>query len=257
MREQSQVLDRFRLDNRVALVTGGSRGLGFAMAEAFAHAGADVVIASRKADRCREVADRLSTETGRRVVGYGCHVGRWEELPELVDAVYDSFGRLDVLVNNAGISPTYDRLTDVSEKMWDSVFAVNVKGPFRLSVLAADRMYSGDGGSIINISSTASMRPRADIVPYASAKAGLNAVTLGLVHAFAPSVRANSIVAGPFLTDISAGWPEEKIQSRAAALAVKRLGHPDDIVGAALYLASDASAYTTGALLEVGGGYAY
>jgi NAD(P)-dependent dehydrogenase (short-subunit alcohol dehydrogenase family) len=247
-------VERFRLDGRVAIVTGGSRGLGRAMSLGLAQAGADVVIASRKIEQCQAAAAALEDETGRAALAYACHVGRWDELPALVDATYERFGRLDVLINNAGLSPSYRGLENVDEKLWDTTFNVNVKGPFRLSVLAGQRMAAADGGSIINVSSTASLRPRADLVPYAAAKAGLNAVTLGLVHAFGPNVRVNSIIAGPFRTDLTAGWSTEMAERRAVGLAMQRLGDPDDIVGAAVYLASDAARFTTGALLEVGGG---
>ena len=175
-------------------------------------------------------------------------------MPGLLDAAYDRFGRLDVLVNNAGKSPLYPSLTEVDERLWDSVLAVNLKGPFRLTALAGARMAAGDGGSIINISSTASVHPRPDVVPYAAAKAGLNAITTGFALAYGPKVRVNCIMAGPFLTDISKAWDMEAFSRRACSHALQRGGNPDEIVGAALYFASDASSFTTGAVLTVDGG---
>jgi NAD(P)-dependent dehydrogenase (short-subunit alcohol dehydrogenase family) len=249
------VLGQFGLRGKVALVTGGSRGLGAAMAEGFAKAGAHVVVASRKLDQCEAVARRIGDDTGVQTLAHACHLGRWDEIPGLVDAAYDRFGRLDVVVNNAGISPTFDRLSDVNEKMWDATLALNLKGPFRLSVLAGERMAAAGGGSIINVSSTASIRPRADVAPYAAAKAGLNTITLALVHALGPAVRINGILPGPFHTDISATWSPEVVEERSRGLALKRMGLPQDIVGTALYLASDASSFTTGALIRVDGGY--
>jgi NAD(P)-dependent dehydrogenase (short-subunit alcohol dehydrogenase family) len=248
------VTNRFLLTGKVALVTGGSRGLGRAMVLAFAQAGADVVIASRNAASCADLAAEIEADTGRRALAVGCHVGRWNELPGLLDAVYDRFGRLDVLVNNAGKSPLYPSLADVDERMWDSVFAVNLKGPFRLTALAAPRMAAAEGGSIINISSTAAAHPRPDMLPYAAAKAGLNAMTAGFALAYGPAVRVNAIMAGPFLTDISKSWDMAAFNRSARQQALKRGGQPEEIVGAALYLASDASSYTSGSVLAVDGG---
>ena len=244
----------FDLTGRVAVVTGGSRGLGRAMAEAFARAGADVVVASRDAEACVAVAAELAEATGRRVVGRGLHVGHWDELEPFVDEVYAELGHVDVLVNNAGMSPLYDTVGDVTEALMDKVLDVNLKGPFRMTALVGARMAADRGGSVINISSAASSRPRPDVLPYAAAKAALNALTLGFAHAFGPSVRVNAIVAGTFLTDISRSWDMEAFRQRAQRFAAQRAGDPREIVGAALYLASDASSYTTGSLLAVDGG---
>ncbi|MCA1831367.1 MAG: SDR family NAD(P)-dependent oxidoreductase [Actinomycetota bacterium] len=249
-----KVFEQFRLTDRVALVTGGSRGLGREMVLAFAHAGADVIITSRKLDACAALAGEVEATTGRRALAYACHVGKWDELDGLVDAAYREFGRVDILVNNAGMSPLYDKLIDVSEDLYDKVLAVNLKGPFHLTTLIGSRMAEGNGGSIINISSGAAARPRPDIVPYAAAKAGLNAITVGFAHAFGPSVRVNCIQAGPFLTDISKAWNMGVAGERLKTFALGRAGQPNEIVGAALYLASDASTYTTGAILAVDGG---
>ena len=244
----------FRLNGRVALVTGGSRGLGRAMVQGFAQAGADVAIVARHLEPCQALADEIVRTTGRRALPYACHVGHWDELPALVDEVYRCFGRVDVLVNNAGMSPRYDRVEDVSEDLFDKVVGVNLKGPFRLAALVGSRMVAGGGGSIINISSTGAVRPRADIIPYAAAKAGLNAITVGFAHAFGPTVRCNAIMAGTFLTDVSKSWDPVAFASRAETFASKRGGQPEEIVGAALYLATDASSFTTGTILTVDGG---
>jgi NAD(P)-dependent dehydrogenase (short-subunit alcohol dehydrogenase family) len=142
----------FDLTDRVVLITGGSRGLGREMAFAAAHCGADVIIASRKYDACVSTAEEITAQTGRAAFPYQVHVGRWDELDGLVDASYQRFGKVDVLVNNAGMSPLYDKLTDVSEKLFDSVVNLNLKGPFRLSALIGDRMVAAGGGSIIIVS---------------------------------------------------------------------------------------------------------
>lgn len=247
-------LERFLLRDKVALVTGGSRGLGREMVRAFASAGADVVIASRKLDACRELAEQVEADTGRAALAHACHVGHWTELEPLVDAAYERFGRVDVLVNNAGMSPVYDGVADVGEELWDKTLAVNLKGAFRLTALVGTRMADGDGGSIVNVSSAAAERPQPAMLPYAAAKAGLNALTKGFAHAFGPTVRVNCIQAGPFFTDVSHHWDADALQAAFRSLPMQRGGRPDEIVGAALYLASDASSFTTGAVLPVDGG---
>jgi NAD(P)-dependent dehydrogenase (short-subunit alcohol dehydrogenase family) len=230
----------FDLTGKVALVTGGSRGLGREMVAGFAQAGADVVIASRDLDSCAAYATEIRAATGRRALPYGVHVGHWDELDGLVDAAYGEFGHVDVLVNNAGMSPLYQSVDTLSEALFDKVIGVNLKGPFRLAALVGTRMAAGTGGSIINISSAAAERPRSDVLPYAAAKAGLNALTVGLARAFGPRVRCNAIMAGTFLTDISKSWDAERFAERADGFALQRGGQPHEIVGTALYLASDA-----------------
>lgn len=244
----------FDLTDRVVLVTGGSRGLGREMAFAAARCGADVVIASRKYDNCVATAEQIETETGRAAMPYQVHVGHWDELDGLVDAVYQRFGKLDVLVNNAGMSPLYDRLTDVTEKLFDTVVNLNLKGPFRLSALAGERMVAGGGGVIINVSTHGSLRPHPSYLPYAAAKAGLNALTEGLAIAYGPTVRVNTLMPGPFLTDVSKAW-DFGTANPFAGYALQRAGQPVEIVGAALFLMSDASSYTTGSILHADGGF--
>ena len=249
------VRELFDLTGKVALVTGGSRGLGREMVLAFAGCGADVVIASRKLDSCEELAREVEQTTGRKALSVACHVGEWEQVENLAKVSYERFGKVDILVNNAGMSPLYDHVSNVSESLYDKVLDVNLKGPFRLSALVGTKMAEGDGGSIIMVSSTGSLHPRADIIPYAAAKAGLNAMTVGFAHAFAPKVRVNCIMPGPFLTDISHAWDMAAFNERAKnTIFLQRGGQPDEIVGAALYFASNASSFTTGAVLPVGGG---
>lgn len=242
----------FDLTDRVVLVTGGSRGLGREIAMGAAHCGADVVVASRNLDSCVTTAEEISAATGRAALPYQVHVGRWDQLDGLVDAVYERFGKVDVLVNNAGMSPLYESLGSVSEKLFDSVFNLNLKGPFRLSALLGERMVADGGGAIINVSSSGSLRPDQYMLPYAAAKAGLNAMTEGLAKAFGPTVRVNTLMAGPFLTDVSKAW--DMAGEPFAHLALRRAGNPPEIVGAALFLMSDASSFTTGSILRVDGG---
>ena len=245
----------FELDDRVALITGGSRGLGLRIATAFAQRGATVVIASRKQDACDAAAEQIAASTGATAVGIACHVGHWDQCDRLVDLVYERFGRIDVLVNNAGSSPPYPSLDAVTEELFDKVLAVNLKGHFRLCALVGTRMAAAGGGAIVNVSSTASVSPSPAELPYGAAKAGLSALTIGFARAFAPTVRVNTIVPGPFLTDISRAWDMDAFEQLAErTIPLGRGGRPDEIVGAALYLASDASAYVTGSAITVDGG---
>jgi NAD(P)-dependent dehydrogenase (short-subunit alcohol dehydrogenase family) len=241
------------LTGKVAVITGSTRGLGREMAFAFAAAGAKVVVTSRHQDACDSLVKEL-TERGAESFGKACHVGRWDDLATLAEAAYERFGTVDVLVNNAGMSPLYDGVDSISEELWDKVLDVNLKGPFRLSSIVGTRMVAGKGGSIINVSSIAGVRPRRDVVPYAAAKAGVNAITQALADAFGPSVRVNALLVGPFLTDVSEAWDMEKMNTRLSNYALKRAGNPAEIIGAALFLASEASSFTTGALIPVDGG---
>lgn len=242
------------LAGRTALVTGGSRGLGRQIALAFAAAGADVAIASRKLESCQALAAEITATTGRRASAHACHVGQWDGLAELLDDVEKELGGCDLLVNNAGIAPLYPSLAEVTEELFDKVFAVNLKGPFRLMALAGERMKAAGGGAIINISSIAAVRPTPSDLPYAAAKAALNTLTAGFAQALGPTVRVNTILAGPFYTDISKAWDLEAFEEAVTAYPLRRGGQPEEIVGAALYFAGDSSSYTTGAVLSVDGG---
>jgi len=246
--------ERFDLTGKVAVITGGSRGIGRAVAEGLAEAGADVVIASRKLDACEQAAAEIEAATGRRAVPVAFHAGRWEDADALAERVHAELGRCDVLVNNAGMSPLYETLADITPDLYDKVHAVNARGPFRLSVLLGERMAAGDGGSIINVSTAGSLRPGVFDLPYAMAKASLNALTLGLAGAWAPAVRANVVLPGAFDTDITIAWGDEAKQAAGEMNPMGRIGQPDDMVGLCVFLASDASAYVNGAQVLVDGG---
>ncbi|UGT55104.1 SDR family NAD(P)-dependent oxidoreductase [Nocardia asteroides] len=249
-------MPEFDLTGKVAVITGGSRGLGREIAYAYARHGATVVVASRKAQACVELAEEITRQTGREAVGIGCHVGEWAQCEQLAAEVSERFGRVDVLVNNAGLSPHYGSLVEVSEALFDKVLAVNLKGAFRLSSLMGTQMAAAGGGSIINVSSVASVAPAPEEIPYAIAKAGLNALTAGMARAFGPTVRVNTIMPGPMLTDISAAWDMARFEQTAKErIPLRRGGRPDEIVGAALFLASEeASGYVSGARIALDGG---
>jgi len=252
--------DIFDLSGKTAIITGGSRGLGREMAIAFAEHGANVVIASRKLENCEVVADEVR-KIGTKAMAIAFHAASWEDAGRLADESIKEFGRIDILVNNAGMSPLYPSVVEISEELYDKVLGVNLKGPFRLSALIGTHMSTPDasgkihGGSIINVSSITSQRPTKSEVIYGAAKAGVNNLTIGLANTFAPHVRVNCLVPGPFLTDISKAWDMEQFTALAkGSYMLQRGGEPHEIVGAALYFASGASSYTTGTLLNIDGG---
>lgn len=237
-------------DGKVALITGGSRGLGYQMANALAERGADIIVASRKVEACEKVAEEVRG-LGRRALAIGAHCGKWDEIDRLIETAYAEFGRVDILVNNAGMGPRMAS-HDVPESLYDSVLNLNLKGPYRLASVIGQRMKAQGSGSILNISSVAALQPLAQVVPYSAAKAGLNAMTIGMAKEYAPEVRVNCICAGPFLTDIAEAWTEEARQT--ADNALHRPGRPEEIVSAALYLLSDAASFSTGSVITVDGG---
>ena len=240
----------FDFTGKVVLVTGGSRGLGYRMVKAFAERGADLIVASRKLENCEVVAEECRA-LGRRTLAVSAHVGKWADCDALIATAYAGFGRVDILINNAGMSPPCPS-HDMPESLFDSVMNLNYKGPFRLASQIGHRMAQADGGCIINISSTGALMALPGVVPYGGAKAALNAMTVSLSREYAPKVRVNTISAGPFLTDIAEAWDPARRHKQPVALG--RPGEPEEIVTAALMLASPASSFTTGALLRVDGG---
>lgn len=241
----------FDFTGKVALVTGGSRGLGYQMVKAFATRGADVIIASRKLENCEKVADEVRA-LGRKALAISAHVGKWPECDRLIEEAYAAFGRVDILVNNAGMSPRAPS-HDVSEALFDSVVNLNFKGPFRLATQIGKRMFDSEqGGCIINVTSSGSLMPLPEVVPYGSSKAALNAMGRSLAWEYAPKVRVNTLSPGAFRTDIVEAWPDKGL----GPIAIPR-GHaadPQDIVTAALFLASPASVNVTASLVRCDGG---
>ena len=246
-------LPNFSATDKIVVVTGASKGLGRAMAMGFAEAGADIVVSSRKIEACEVVAEEIRA-LGRRALPVRCHVGDWAECDALINATVAEFGRIDVLVNNAGIAPVPPSLREVTSEMFDKTIAVNLKGPLRLTALAAEHMT--EGGSIINISSKAALHGVPFTVVYAAAKAGLNALTKAAAAEFGPrGIRVNAIVCGTFHTDsFDSGTPPEIQERMAATISLRRIASADEIVGTALFLASEASSYISGELLVLDGG---
>ena len=240
----------FDFSGQKALITGGSRGLGRQMALAFAERGADVIIASRKLEKCQEVVAEVEA-LGRKSVAIAVDAQSWDEMDRLAEEAYAAFGQIDILVNNAGKSPAIAS-HEITERQFDGVVDLNFKGPFRLAANIGKRMYDGAGGVILNTSSVAAVAAVPGVVPYSGAKAALNAMTVSLAAEYGPKVRVNSIQAGPFLTDISKAWPDD-MRARAAN-AMGRPGRPEEIVTTALYLASPASSFVTGGVYKCDGG---
>jgi NAD(P)-dependent dehydrogenase (short-subunit alcohol dehydrogenase family) len=254
MSEPKQSL--FDLDGRVALVTGASRGIGEAIAVAFAAAGARVVLASRKLEHLETVAGRIR-DAGGQALALACHTGRPAEVEALAGAVRDAFGGLDVLVNNAATSPHFGPLLEADEAQWDKTFEVNVKGYALTTRACVPLMRTRGGGSILNLASVAGMVPHSGLGVYGVTKAAVLMLTRTLaLELAADSIRVNALAPGLIQTRFSeALWQTPRLRERAlAAIPQGRLGQPADLIGAALYFAGDASRFTTGAVLVVDGG---
>ncbi len=248
----------FDLSGRVAIVTGSTKGIGRAMAEGLAASGASVVVSSRKQDACETVAAEIQEATGSRAIGIACHVGDWDAVGELIAGVKDQLGRIDVLVNNAGINPARIGPADMTLEYWRKVFAVNVEGPLRTSQLAAPIMRDQGGGSIVNIASMGGYSGGASICAYAASKAALINLTKSMAQEWASwKVRVNALSPGPFLSEMMEGGERTAPGFKdmvAAGTLMRRIADPSEIVGPVLYLASDASSYVTGDDISVSGG---
>ncbi len=244
------------LAGKVAVVTGGSRGLGLAIVRGLSRAGATVAIASRKLDACNEIAEEL-TAAGGRASAHAFDAGQWGDCDRLYAEVTQRWGGAQILVNNAGKSPIAPSSLETSEELFDKIIAINLRAAFRLSALFGSQMQAQDGGAIINISSTGSLKPDPSFAPYAAAKAGVNVLTATFAQEFGPKVRVNTIMPGPFHTDATRAWSRSDAFTQHAQrfLPLGRAGEPDEIVGAVLYLSSSLSSFTTGACLAVDGGH--
>jgi NAD(P)-dependent dehydrogenase (short-subunit alcohol dehydrogenase family) len=247
----------FNLTGRVAVVTGGSRGLGHAISQGLARAGATVAVASRKIAACEALAEELIA-AGGQASAHAFDAASWEDCDRLFAEVTERWGGAQILVNNAGKSPVEPSSLETSQAAFDHIVAVNLRSAFRLSALFGTQMAAKDGGAIINISSTGSLRPEPSFAPYAAAKAGLNTLTACFAKEYGPKVRVNTVMPGPFHTDGTKSWSRSDGFARHAEanMPLGRGGEPEEIVGAILYLASDLSSYVTGACLTVDGGHA-
>lgn len=246
----------FNLNGKVAVVTGGSRGLGLAMARGLAEAGATVAIASRKLDGCQRAVDEIEA-AGGRASAHAFDAGRWEDCDKLFNEVTERWGGAQILINNAGKSPVAPSSVETSQALFDMIIAVNLRSAFRLSALFGTQMYAQGGGAIINISSSGSLRPDPSFAPYAAAKTGLHVLTQTFAQEFGPRVRVNTVMPGPFHTDATRSWSHSDAFEHHAqkTMPLGRAGNPPEIVGAVLFLASDLSSFTTGACLSVDGGH--
>jgi NAD(P)-dependent dehydrogenase (short-subunit alcohol dehydrogenase family) len=251
------VLDLFRLTNRRALVTGGSKGLGKVFATTLAEAGADVAIASRNADEARAAAAEIANATGRQIRAFAADVSRAADIDQLIESTENSLGPIDILINNAG-NNIRGAAHELSESDWDTVLDLNLKSPFMLARRLAPKMAGRNWGRIINLGSILSAIGVPGRTPYASSKAGLLGLTRVLALEYATKgVTVNAICPGPFATDMNKPLLEdpEKYKAFVAKIPMGRWGELHEIAGAALFLASDASSYVTGSALYVDGGW--
>jgi NAD(P)-dependent dehydrogenase (short-subunit alcohol dehydrogenase family) len=258
MSDHKRAPELFDLSGKVAVVTGSTKGIGRAMVQGLAEAGADVVVSSRRQDACEAAAAEVAATTGRRAVGIACHMGDWDAVPGFVDAVHAEFGRIDVLVNNAGIHPGPMPIAELTLAYWDKLYAVNVRGPARLAGVVAPRMRDAGGGSIVNVATIGAYAGGPNVGVYTSGKAALITLTKAMAKEWgAWGIRVNAISPGPFRSEMMLGaerMSEGYLDRAAAATIQKRVADLWEIVGAVVYLAGDASTYVTGEDHVVSGG---
>ncbi|MET0365529.1 MAG: glucose 1-dehydrogenase [Sphingobium sp.] len=245
------------LSGKVAVVTGGSRGIGRAIVRGLSEAGATVAIASRKIASCEALVEELAARGGA-ASAHAFDASGWDDCDRLFAEVTERWGGADILVNNAGKSPVEPSSVETSQSAFDHIIAVNLRSAFRLSALFGAQMVERGGGAIVNISSTGSLKPEASFAPYAAAKAGLHVLTQSFAKEYGPTVRVNTVMPGPFHTDGTKSWSRSEgfAEHARAHQPLGRGGEPEEIVGAILYMVSDLSSYVTGACLAVDGGHA-
>jgi NAD(P)-dependent dehydrogenase (short-subunit alcohol dehydrogenase family) len=248
----------FDLSGKVAVVTGSTKGIGRAMVEGLAHAGATVVVSSRKQDLCEQVAKEVEAATGARAFALACHVGDWNGIPAFVESVLSELGRIDVLVNNAGITPSRLTVSTMELGVWRKIFNVNVEGPLRIAQTIAPVMRDQGGGSIVNIASMAAYSGGPGVCAYGASKAALVNLTKSMAQEWAPwNVRVNVLSPGPFVSEMVEGAERQAPGFKAmiaSGTLMQRVADPVEIVGPVLYLASNASSFVTGDDISVSGG---
>jgi NAD(P)-dependent dehydrogenase (short-subunit alcohol dehydrogenase family) len=248
----------FDFSGKVVIVTGSTKGLGRAMAQGFAEAGATVVVSSRKQELCDQVAAEITASTGATAAGIACHVGEWDAIPAFVGTVVDRFGPVDVLVNNAGINPTSAAIVDFTPELWRKIFSVNVEGPLRMSSVVAPVMRDNGGGSIVNIATVGAYIGPPGSSAYGASKAALLNLTKTMSKEFAPwNIRVNAISPGPIKSELTEGAEKATpgfYERAGSATTMKRVAETEEIIGPVLYLASEASSFVTGEDHIVAGG---
>jgi NAD(P)-dependent dehydrogenase (short-subunit alcohol dehydrogenase family) len=253
----THISEQFNLENKVAIITGSSKGIGKAIAKGLAQNGAQVVISSRSQEACDEVVKEF-TDEGLKAVGIACHIGKEDQRKNLVAKTIEAFGRIDVLVNNAAINPVFGPIEDVDPAIFDKIMDVNVKAPWSLSNLVLPHFQANKNGSVINIASVESLTPGFGLGIYSTSKAAILMLTKNQAKEWGQyGVKANAICPGLIKTKFSAAlWQNEKILGKIQkALPSARMGMPEEIVGLACLLASDAGSYMTGGVYTVDGGY--
>ena len=247
----------FDLKDKVAIVTGSSRGIGASIAEAFAEFGASVVLSSRTKNSVDMIADNIQKK-GFEATAIECHVGEKEQLNNLIDTTIKEYGKIDILVNNAGINPVFDRLENADEKLFNKIIDINVKAAFNLSNMAMKHMKENKSGSIINISSVEGHKPDKGLGIYSISKAAITMLTKSQAKEWGKyGIRSNAICPGLIKTKLSSAlWQnEEMLELWLRDLPIRKAAEPEEISGMAVYLASNASSYTTGETFNIDGGY--
>jgi len=248
---------RFDLNEKVAIITGASKGIGEAMARGLAEFGAKVVVSSRKQEAVDAVADELKA-AGLEATGIACHVGKNDQLQNLVDQTIETYGGIDILINNAAINPVFGPLTEANEALFDKIMSVNLKACFLLANLCHPHMKKRGGGSVINIASVEGLKPGFGLGLYSVSKAGLIMLTQNQAREWgAEGIRANAICPGLIQTKFSAAlWQNEQILKKITGeLPFSRMAQPEEIAGLAVFLASDAASYCTGSVFTADGGH--
>jgi NAD(P)-dependent dehydrogenase (short-subunit alcohol dehydrogenase family) len=247
----------FDLSGKIAIVTGGSQGLGKALCLGLAKAGADIVVTSRRLTACEDVAREVEA-LGRRALPVACDMSRWEEIDQLAERCFEHFGRCDVLVNNAGVTQTPGPMLETSGEFFDALYGINVKGPMHLACLVAPRMAEQGGGAIVNVITMGALKPGGYLATYCSSKAALKALTRCMAEEWAPmGVRVNAVAPGPFQTEMLADLERAVpgfAEGSADVTMLKRVAEPEEIVGPVVFLASEAASYVTAQTLSVCGG---